>query len=185
MAESHGRPAISKERPCAFLATFASEAVVDYRGIYTPKGKPFRFGFSQFFLPIDWTVKFFQWNESNDPRTKPEAFKQLIEGTPVKTEKVDRINYAGDISGVPGNNFATVAEGNFEVAEGDYVLNVTTDDGARVWVDGNLVIKDAWKYQGPTLYTAPLKLSGGKHRIRVEHFEIDGYSALKVELVRR
>jgi len=164
---------------------YKGESVIDYRGVYTAKGKPFRFGFSQFFLPIEWTVKFFKWDDSNDPRTKAEAFQTLINGTPIKTERVDRINYAGDVPGVPSDHFATVAEGTFEVAAGDYVLNLTTDDGAKVWVDGELVVKDAWKYQGPTLYAAPLKLSAGKHRVRVEHFEIDGYSALKVELVKK
>jgi len=163
---------------------YVGEAVTDYRGVVTPKGKPFRFGFSQFFAPIDWTVKFFQWNDATDPRTQPDAFKRLIEGTPIKTEKVDRINYSGNVRGVPGDRFATVAEGSFEMPRGEYVLNVTTDDGCRVWVDGVLVIKDAWKYQGPTLYTANLKL-GGKHTIRVEHFEIDGHSALSVDLVKK
>lgn len=162
---------------------YRGEAVTDYRGIVTPKGKPFLFGFRQYFLPIDWSVKFFKWDESNDPRTKPDAFQALIGGSPVKVERVDRINYAGDVPGVPGDHFATVADGTFEVPPGDYILSVTSDDGCRVWVDGTLVIKDAWKYQGPTLYTANLKL-GGKHRIHVEHFEIDGYSALKVELTK-
>lgn len=163
---------------------YVGETVTDYRGLVTPKGKPFRFGFSQFFAPIDWTVKFFQWNEATDPRTQPDAFKRLIEGTPIKTEKLDRINYSGNVPGVPGDRFATVAEGTFEMPPGDYTLNVTTDDGCRVWVDDVMVIKDAWKYQGPTLYTAQLKL-GGKHRIRVEHFEIDGHSALSVDLVKK
>ena len=44
-----------------------------------------------------------------------------------------------------------------------------------------LIIKDSWKYQGPTLYTADIKLTG-KHRFHVEHFQIDGYAALKVNL---
>ncbi len=166
------------------MLEYRGAAVTDYRGIVTPKGKPFPFGFRQFFIPIDWTVKFFAWSADTDPRTKGDAFKSLIEGPPVKTEKVDRINYAGNVPGVPGDRYATVAEGTFEVPKGDYVLNVTTDDGCRVWVDGELVIKDAWKYQGPTPYAAELKL-GGKHRIRVEHFEIDGYSALRVELVKK
>jgi hypothetical protein len=159
--------------------------VIDFRGIVTPKGKPFRFGFSQFFLPIDWTVKFFKWDAMTDPRTQHEAFMTLIGGEPLKTEKTSKLNYAGNIPEVPGDHFATVADGAFEVPAGGYFLNLTTDDGARVWVDGELVIKDAWKYQGPTLYTANLKLSAGKHTIRVEHFEIDGYSVLKVEIVKK
>jgi hypothetical protein len=64
---------------------------------------------------------------------------------------------------------------------GEYTLEVTTDDGCRVWFDDVMVIKDAWHYQGPTQYKATVKVTG-QHRIRVEHFQIDGYAALKVNL---
>ena len=64
---------------------YRGEAVTDYRGIVTPKGQPFRFGFSDSFLPIDWTVSFFQWDDSTDPRTKEAEFKQLISGKPIKS----------------------------------------------------------------------------------------------------
>ena len=164
---------------------YKGAAVTDYRGVVTPAGMPFRFGYRAFFVPIDWTVKFYKWDEATDPRTKPEAFQTLIGGNPVKIEKVDRINYAGGVPGVPGNYFATVGDGTFEIPPGDYVLNLTTDDGARLWYDGELVVKDAWKYQGPTLYTVDIKVTPGKHRVRVEHFQIDGYSALKVEIARK
>jgi hypothetical protein len=159
---------------------YVGEEVSDYRGVVTPAGRPFRFGYRQFFAPVDWTVKFFAWNEETDPRTKPEAFQKLLQGEPVKSERVDRINYAGNVPGVPADRFATLAEGHMEMPPGEYVLNVTTDDGVRVWLDGKLLV-DQWHWQGPTLYSRKVSL-GGKHHIRVEHFEIDGYSALKVEL---
>jgi hypothetical protein len=74
----------------------------------------------------------------------------------------------------------TLADGTFSAPHGTYTLEVTTDDGVRVWIDDKLVI-NSWKYQGPTLYTANVPLNG-RHRIRVEHYEIDGYAALKVNL---
>jgi hypothetical protein len=64
---------------------------------------------------------------------------------------------------------------------GLYTLSVITDDGARVYVDGKLVI-DEWHWQAPTHYERSLRLAKGSHRIRVEHFEIDGYTSLKVGL---
>ena len=108
----------------------------------------------------------------------------MIEGNPVKELKVDTLEFAGASfdPAVGSDHFATVANGTFSVPAGTYTLEVTTDDGARVWVDGKQVISDAWKYQGPTLYTAKLVLDDSKHRIRVEHFQIDGYAALKVNL---
>ena len=68
----------------------------------------------------------------------------------------------------------------FEIEPGEYVLDTTADDGVRVYLDDKLLV-DEWKYQGPTLYSREVKL-GGKHRLRVEHFQIDGYWTLKVDM---
>jgi hypothetical protein len=65
---------------------------------------------------------------------------------------------------------------------GEYNLELTTDDGARVWLDGKPIIEDAWKYQGPTPYSRKVTITPGPHTIRIEHFQIDGYAALKLEL---
>lgn len=158
--------------------------VVSPFGVQFAKGQRYKFSYSKLFIPIDWNVKWFQWNETNEPRTKETEFQKLLQSVPLKTEQTNRLNYSWSGSfgkDLPRDKFATLAEGTFEVPTGSYELNVTTDDGARVWIDDKLIIKDAWKYQGPTTYTAGLKL-GGKHRIKVEHFEIDGFATLKVDL---
>ncbi|HSI73072.1 MAG TPA: PA14 domain-containing protein, partial [Fimbriimonas sp.] len=172
---------------------YVGQATTDYRGIITKAGTPVRFGFKRFFAPIDWTVKFYQWSQQTDPKDPhsppvPSHIRDIFAGTPLKVVKTDRLDYASGgafVSGLPENKFATVADGSFSIPAGDYVLEVTTDDGARVWVDGRQVIDNAWKYQGPTSYTANLKLSEGHHTIKIEHFEIDGYAALKVNLKPR
>jgi len=160
----------------------------DYRGITTKAGQPVRFAYERFFAPIDWTVKFFKWSKSEDPaevHANPDeaALKAIFAGAPLKELKVDRLDYAGyAFDRITGNDhYATTAEGTFEIPEGDYVLELTTDDGARVWLDDKPLIADAWKYQGPTAYTRNVRL-GGKHRLRVEHFQIDGYATLKLNL---
>jgi hypothetical protein len=151
--------------------------------VVTPAGKSVAFGYSRFFAPIEWNVRFYTWEkDTSDPRTNPEAFAERLRAEPVATYTTDRLDFAGHfMDKVPNDYFATIAEGTVEVEPGDYVLEVTTDDGCRVFVDDKPVITDAWKYQGPTLYTTDLKLTG-KHKIRVEHFQIDGYAALKVNL---
>jgi hypothetical protein len=159
---------------------YSGEATTDVRGIVTPAGKPVRFGFHKFHAPIEWTVKWFRYDKDRqEPRTQYEAFKALLaEGEPVLVEKTGRLEFVDGYKGLR-DHYATLAEGAVELPAGDYVLNVTSDDGVRVWVDGKLAI-DNWTWHGPTLNTAPLK--GGSHKIRVEHFEIDGYSALKVDI---
>ncbi|MBS1721986.1 MAG: right-handed parallel beta-helix repeat-containing protein [Armatimonadetes bacterium] len=157
----------------------------DYRGIVTAAGSPIGFGWSKSFLPIDWNVKFWSWDESRDPRTKLEAYESwMVQQKPLATMKATELSFAtggSPFEGVPGDHFATLAEGGFEVDGGNYLLNVTSDDGVRVWLDGKLVV-DEWHWQGPTLYTKSVALANGSHKLKVEHFEIDGYTALKVEV---
>lgn len=167
---------------------YVGEETTDYRGIVTPKGKPIRFGFEQFFAPIAWQVSFFGWSKPENPSDvhsapDPAHFTQVIQGTPLKTLTTDTLSFAGSSfsQGVPNDHYITIAEGAFSVPEGEYVLEVTTDDGCRIWLDGKPLLTNAWKYQGPTLYPLRVRL-GGAHTLRVEHFQIDGYAALKVNL---
>jgi len=52
-----------------------------------------------------------------------------------------------------------------------YTLHFTSDDGARLWVDGKLVV-DKWVKQGATENTAQVALTAGhKHSIRIEYFD--------------
>jgi hypothetical protein len=160
---------------------YVGEETTDVRGIVTPKGKPVRFGFRKFHAPIDWEVKWFAYDKATEePRTMPEAFAKLLaEGAPVKAIKTARLDFNDGYEGIPRDHYATLAIGKVALPPGEYVLNVTSDDGVRVWIDGKLVI-DNWTWHGPTLDKA--SLSGGAHTIRVEHFEIDGYSTLKVDI---
>ncbi len=160
---------------------YIGAATKDYRGITTPAGKPVRFGMSHFSAPIAWHVQIFPWDEKTDPRTQIDAFRGLFAGKPAAEARPNRLDYASGgafLPGAPSNQFATLATGTFQMEPGEYTMEVTTDDGIRVWIDDKLVL-ESWKYQGPTPYTADLRL-GGAHKIRVEHFDIDGYAALKV-----
>lgn len=164
---------------------YVGAATTDVRGIVTPAGKPARFGFSKFFAPIDWEVKFYAWKESEDPadpHAVPKDFATVLAGTPLRTLKMDKLDYAGYafLPGLPAKNYATAADGTFAVPPGDYTIELTTDDGARVWLDGKPLI-DEWHYQGPSAYRRDVRL-GGKHKLRVEHFQIDGYATLKLSI---
>lgn len=166
---------------------YVGAETTDFRGIVTPAGRPVRFGFSTFFAPIDWDVKFYGWRESensSDPHAAPKDFAAVLASAPLKTLKTDRLDYAGFafVPGLPATHYATAADGMFSVPAGNYVIDLTTDDGARVWLDGKPLIEDAWHYQGPTGYSRKVQLSAGSHRLRVEHFQIDGYAALKLAI---
>ena len=156
---------------------------VDEFGRILPAGQPVAVEYKRFAAPIDWAVTFFVYDDATDPRAQPEAFKQLIAGEPVATVQTPRLDYRSGghfVEGIPPDKFAVVAEGSLEAPAGEYVLEITSDDGVRVWLDEKLVHED-WTHHVPKTEAVKLML-GGKHKLRVEYFEIDGYAALKVEI---
>lgn len=162
---------------------YTGAEVVSINGVKSPAGTPVRFGLRRFYAPIDWDIRWYRFDEAADPRTAPEAFKQVLTTQPVHQEQAQRLAYAWVGSpgpNAPSDRFATVASGAVEVPRGRYVLSVTSDDGVRVWVDDKLVI-DNWTWHSPTTDRAEVELDG-KHRLRVEHFELDGFATLKVDL---
>lgn len=164
---------------------YRGERTVDHRGIVTPAGSPARFGFEKFEMPLRWAVKFYRWSKSVNPSDVHAAPEEtsLFSGAPIKEWSGDRLEFSGAsfLPGLPSDHVAARAETEISGVSGDFELILTADDGARVWLDEYLLISDAWKYQGPTEYRRRVKLNG-RHRLRVEHFQIDGYGALKLEI---
>jgi alpha-L-fucosidase len=56
-----------------------------------------------------------------------------------------------------------------------------SDDGARLWVDGRLAI-DQWTPHGSEVAYASLE--PGHHEIRVEYYQLGGWSEIRVDVVR-
>ena len=165
---------------------YTGSAVTSPLGEKFTAGEAVPFGFHKFVAPIDWTVRWFRYDERTEPREHYDAFKKLLDSEPLKQEKTTDLAYAwygavGKEPGLPSDRFATLAEGAVEVPPGEYRIEVTSDDGVRVWLDGRVVI-DNWTWHVPTTDTAVVRL-GGAHRLRVEHFEIDGFATLALRLV--
>ncbi len=66
---------------------------------------------------------------------------------------------------------------------GLYRFTVRTDDGARVWIDGRLIL-DGWRVQPETTYTADVILTPGDHLVAVEYFEETGVAAIQFSFER-
>ncbi|MFP4057909.1 MAG: PA14 domain-containing protein [Candidatus Brocadiia bacterium] len=55
-----------------------------------------------------------------------------------------------------------------------YTFSVVVDDGARLWVDGRLLV-DAWREQNPTEYSAAIPLQADrKYPIKMEYYDSTG-----------
>jgi hypothetical protein len=80
------------------------------------------------------------------------------------------------------DRFGTLATSEIELPAGRWRVKTTSDDGIRVWVDDDLVVSD-WTWHAPKRNDAEFLLNEAKKvKLRVEHFELDGYATLQVEL---
>jgi hypothetical protein len=81
-------------------------------------------------------------------------------------------------SGVNADSFTARWVGTFDFEASDYEFTVTSDDGIRLWIDGQLLI-DQWKDQAAT-YRATKTMTAGEHEIEVEYYENVGSAVAKV-----
>jgi nitrous oxidase accessory protein NosD len=160
-------------------------AVVSPRGVKTSAGAPYSFHYSRFFAPIDWRVKLFEYTDASDPVKQPDAFTKLLSGAALREVTHDRLDYisGGSIEdGVSRDRVALVAEGTADLPPGDYVITLISDDGARVWVDGEEVI-DAWTPHESRVDRATIR--GGRKKFKVEYYEVGGFAELRFDIQRR
>ncbi|MEM6675145.1 MAG: right-handed parallel beta-helix repeat-containing protein [Planctomycetota bacterium] len=133
-----------------------------------------------------WQATWFRWklNES-DPRTATRAWRNRAAVPLVEREVGTFTNpwAEDDIRRQVGNDFfGLFAETSFVVDRpGTYALSVQSDDGVRVFLDGEVVLED-WSLHAPKRDDAELTLTRGRHLIRLEYFQIQGAAALVVDL---
>ncbi len=101
-----------------------------------------------------------------------------LSGSPALTRLDPQIyfNWAGEVFPGTSDQCSVRWTGEVEPAFTEpYTFYVNTDDGARLWLNGNLII-DAWWDQGATEYASrPIPLVGGqKYPLRLEWYDNTG-----------
>lgn len=168
----------------SLLLEYRGERTVSPRGSRRAVGAPSRFGFGRFEPTTDWEIRFYAWNDSTDVRKGPEPFAALTGTAPLLTRRASRLDfewYRPTIAGLPQERFALEATASVTLAPGEYGLRAISDDGIRVWVDGALVI-DRWAPHESAVDS--VGLAGGRHELRVQFYQADGWTELRVEIVR-
>ncbi len=116
---------------------------------------------------------------------KAEYFNNLtLSGAPALVRNEASVNYdwgsgspqAGTIN---TDNFSARWTQSISLAAGTYTFKLTVDDGARLWVNGHLLL-DAWYEQAATTYTGQIYLPANPVTIEVQYFEKTGLA--KVQL---
>lgn len=169
----------------ALTLEYRGGQTVSPRGATSPAGRPYLFSYARFEPPTDWTIRFYSWGDSTDLRKGPEAFERLATTTALFTRHASRLDYEWyrpGIAELPRERFALEATTTVMLPAGRYALRAISDDGIRVWVDGALVI-DHWAPHESAVDTAPL--GGGRHEVRVRYYQADGWTELRLEILRR
>ena len=123
------------------------------------------------------------WSQVNSSSTTTtglwtaEYFNNIsLSGSPSRTQQEGKIDYIWSGSpavGVNADQFSTRWSGVVPVNAGTYRFTVRADDGARLWVNGTLII-DQWREQGPTTYSADIGLNAGSVPVTLEYFDQGG-----------
>ena len=143
-----------------------------------PPGKPYKFDFQRFEKMFDWRIQFFNLAE-NDSLAQS-IFQDGSKHIPVKeTSGRAPLYYAwwgSPFEGVNEDRFATRADTKFNISAGEYIIELTSDDGVRLYLDNQLLI-DNWDIHEPETDEITVKL-GGFHYLRIEHFDAGGFATL-------
>lgn len=165
---------------------YQGEAVTTPDGAVGRAGDPYRWHLRRFQVPLDWRLGVFAWDSLTDPRKATVSAKLAPAGTPLAARRDSVLDYLWSrprLPGFPEQRFLVVAESPVELPKGaEYELVAISDDGIRVWVDDKLAI-DNWKPHESVVDRADLK--PGKHRLRVDYYQVDGWVELRVEIRRK
>ena len=145
-----------------------------------------------------WEVTAFAW--STDPREDAAAWRGEAQGGvsflageldlpfggggPSDLEHAARLAPALVEAQLPADRFGTLARTALTLPAGRWLLRSASDDGIRVWADGELVIDD-WTHHATRRLDAELLLERERRvELRVEHFELDGAATLSLRIER-
>jgi len=108
-----------------------------------------------------------------------------LTGSPVLSRIDGRINFdwwwGSPSSSVNSNKFSARWTGKVEApASGLFTFTTTTDDGVRLWIDGQLVINN-WVDHSAKKNKATINLSAGqKVDVKMEYYENRGVATAKL-----
>ena len=152
---------------------------LEYRGSMTQ-----RFRYARFEPVQQWGTVFFTWADTTALAGGPEAFSRLAQAAPVLRRTLSRLDYQWyrpRIPELPVEKWGLEATTAVDVGPGRYRLRTISDDGIRVWVDGELVI-ERWSTHESMIDEVPL--APGRHRLRVQFYQNGGWTELRLEIVR-
>jgi len=85
-------------------------------------------------------------------------------------------------AGPEANHFGMIATSKLLLPAGRWRISTLSDDGVRVMVDGEVVLEN-WTWHAPARDSAEFESTEERLvTLTVEHFEIDGYAVLELQI---
>lgn len=99
--------------------------------------------------------------------------------TPTKKGRAAKISLK-EYAGKKDSNYGLVVEGFIKIdKEGDYNFYTISDDGSKLFIDGNLVVDNDGMH-GATEKSGKINLSAGKHKLTLHYIQGGGDEVLKL-----
>ncbi|HLF62163.1 MAG TPA: right-handed parallel beta-helix repeat-containing protein [Saprospiraceae bacterium] len=163
---------------------FTGDSFINQFGDTVQQGVPYALRFIDQEVQTAWDVAFFQYDTQSDPLTNPESFSLAIAGVPLAMEKHENLAFRWwdePKTGVPADQFAVRATTDITTLAGEYLFQIESDDGIRLWLDGALVI-ERWDVHTPMIDEVTIPLLAGRHHVELEYFEATGLAVLDVTI---
>jgi PA14 domain/Bacterial Ig domain len=122
--------------------------------------------------------------DSNDTAGNPSepAITRLDSQVSFNTSISGGLTTVWGIPDVEPDDFSVRWTGQIKApVDGTYTIQTVSDDGVRVWIDGNMVIDD-YSTHAPTTDTANLNFTAGSmHSIEIDYYERGGGEEIQLE----
>ncbi len=145
-------------------------------------------------VTAEWQLTLFPWKI--DPREDLAGWRKLADGSDAISAKASALDFPygwggprdqklGETvvkSSLGPDHFGMIARTKLNLPKGKWRFKTLSDDGIRVLVAGKTVLEN-WTWHGPTPDEGIFEQSAaGDVEIVVEHFEIDGFATLKLDI---
>lgn len=123
-------------------------------------------------------------SSANGGSWRGEYFNNLtLSGVPAVTRDDATLNFnwgnGAPVNGINSNDFSARWTRNLSFVAGRYRFTATSDDGVRVWVNGQQVINN-WTDHPPQTVTGEITLAAGTYPVQVEYYERVGGAQIQV-----
>lgn len=187
----------SQDAPGIYTVSASSDGVHPYR--LRAESGDWRKDVSGTLIAATWDVTFFPWDEQTDPREDLQAWRALRQSPGAVSDTIKRLalqygwggpsdqglSDAVKAAKLGTDHFGMIATTRIPLPAGTWEVATLSDDGVRVLADSQTVLEN-WAWHGPTRDTGTLELPQDKTvEIVVEHFEIDGYATLELDIAKK